>query len=118
MKVDFYRHNLNQEDIDECVKVFKSLFLTTGTVVAEFEKKFAAYTGNTYAVGVNSCTDALFIALKYFDIKPGDEVITTPMSFIATANAVEYCGAKPIFVDVEPTSGNIDANRIEEKITV
>lgn len=117
MKIDFYKHNLNQQDIRECQKVLRSLFLTTGSYVSEFETKFATFTGNAYAVGVNSCTDALFIALKYFDIKPGDEVITTPLSFIATSNAIEYCGAKPVFVDVEKTTGNIDANLIEAAIT-
>ncbi len=117
MKVDFYKHNLNGEDKKACMSVLNSLFLTTGSLVGTFEEKLAAYTGNMYAVGVSSCTDALFIALKCFGIGPGDEVITTPMSFIATANVIEYCGAKPVFVDVEPGTGNIDADRIEEKIT-
>lgn len=117
MKIDFYKHNLSEEDKQECLKVLSSLFITTGSVVSDFEEKFAAYTGNKYAVGVNSCTDALMIALKYFDIKPGDEVITTPMSFIATANAIEYCGATPKFVDVEPNTGNINADLIEQFIT-
>jgi dTDP-4-amino-4,6-dideoxygalactose transaminase len=117
MKVDFYKHNLNQEDKLECMNVLNSLFLTTGEYVGEFEEKFAKFTGNKYAVGVSNCTDALFMALKYFGIKSGDEVITTPLSFIATANVIEYCGAKPVFVDVEPETGNIDADRIEKKIT-
>ncbi len=117
MHIDFYKHNLSEEDKQECLAVLNSLFITTGSRVNEFEEKFATYTGNEYAVGVNSCTDALFIALKYYDIKPGDEIITTPMSFIATANSIEYCGATPVFVDVEPDTGNIDANHIEEKIT-
>lgn len=117
MKVDFYKHNLTDEDKQECMKVLDSLFLTTGSVVGEFEEKFARYVGSKYAVGVNSCTDALFIALKYYGVTRGDEVITTPMSFIATADAIEYCGATPVFVDVEPTTGNIDAALIEKKIT-
>ena len=117
MKIDFYKHNLNTDDKRECMNALNSLFLTTGSYVKEFEEKFASYTDKKFAIGVNSCTDALFLALKYFDIKPGDEVITTPMSFIATSDAIEYCGAKPIFVDVEPATGNIDADLIEEKIT-
>lgn len=117
MKIDFYKHNLNTDDKRECMNALNSLFLTTGSYVKEFEEKFASYTGKKFAIGVNSCTDALFLALKYFDIKPGDEVITTPMSFIATADAIEYCGAKPIFVDVEPETGNINVKLIEKKIT-
>jgi len=117
MNVDFYKHNLNAKDKKECVAVLNSLFLTTGSIVGQFEERFAKYTGNEYAVGVSNCTDALYIALKYFGVKKDDEAITTPLSFIATANVIEYCGAKPIFVDVEPTTGNIDADRIEGKIT-
>ncbi len=117
MKVDFYKHNLTAEDKRECMKVLDSLFLTTGSVVGDFEEKFAHYMSSKYAVGVNSCTDALFMALKYYGVTRGDEVITTPMSFIATADAIEYCGATPVFVDVEPSTGNINAELIEEKIT-
>jgi dTDP-4-amino-4,6-dideoxygalactose transaminase len=117
MKVDFYKHNLSTRDKRECMKVLDSLFLTTGSLVADFEKKFANYIKSPYAVGVNSCTDGLFIALTYFGIKTGDEVITTPLSFIATANVIEYCGAKPVFVDVEKDTGNMDASKIEKLIT-
>jgi dTDP-4-amino-4,6-dideoxygalactose transaminase len=117
MKIDFYKHNLDTDDKQECMKVLDSLFLTTGSVVAEFENKFARYTGNKYAIGVNSCTDALFLALKYYGVTYGDEVITTPMSFIATADVIEYCGAKPVFVAVEQATGNIDATLIEKRIT-
>lgn len=117
MKVDFYRHNLNAQDKRECLSVLNSLFLTTGVQVAEFEKKFADYIKSPYVVGVNSCTDGLFIALTGLGIKPGDEVITTPLSFIATANVIEYCGATPVFVDVEPATGNIDVHTIEKRIT-
>lgn len=117
MKVDFYKHNLTAVDKQECKKVLDSLFLTTGSVVKEFEDKFARLLGSNYAVGVSSCTDALFMALKYYGVKAGDEVITTPLSFIATANVIEYCGAMPVFVDVEPATGNIDAALIEKRIT-
>lgn len=116
-KIEFYRHNLTPADKKECRKVLDSLFLTTGNVVTEFERKFANYLGARYAIAVASCTDALFLCLKGIGIKPGDEVITTPMSFIATANAIEHCGAKPVFVDVEPATGNINADLIEKAIT-
>ncbi len=117
MKIDFYKHNLEDIDRQECMNVLHSLFLTTGEVVSRFEKAFSQYTGNEYVVGVNSCTDALFLALKYFNIQRGDEVITTPLSFIATTNVIEHCGGTPVFVDVESSTGNIDASLIEGKIT-
>ncbi len=117
MKIEFYKHNLVAADKEECIKVLDSLFLTTGEVVKNFEQKFARYLGVEYAVGVTSCTDALLLALRCFGVGPGDEVITTPLSFIATANAIEYCGAQPVFVDVEQTTGNIDVSRIESAIT-
>lgn len=116
-KIEFYRHNLNKDDKDECLKVLDSLFLSTGLKVKEFEHNFARYLGSNYSIGVSSCTDALFLCLKYLGIKEGDEVITTPMTFMATSNTVIYCGAKPVFVDVEPTTGNIDPNLIEKAIT-
>jgi len=116
-KIEFYKHNLGQDDKNEMKKVLNSLFLTTGEQVKTFEKKLADYLKIEHVLGVTSCTDALFLALLGLKIGPGDEVITTPMSFIATANAVEYCGGKPVFVDVEPTTGNIDANLIEQAIT-
>mgnify|MGYP001566944362 CR=1 FL=1 len=116
-KIEFYRHNLSAKDKKECLKVLNSLFLTTGEEVKLFEKKFAKYLGIKYVIGVTSCTDALFLALKCIGIKKGDEVVTAPLSFISTANAIEYCDAKPIFVDVEESTGNIDADLIEKAIT-
>ncbi|OGZ30086.1 MAG: hypothetical protein A2931_04235 [Candidatus Niyogibacteria bacterium RIFCSPLOWO2_01_FULL_45_48] len=117
MKVEFYRHNLTDQDKREVDAVIDSLFLTTGEWTKKFEEKLALYVGSKYAVGLASCTNALELALKYFCIGQGDEVITTPMSFVATANAIEYTGAKPVFVDVEKSTGNIDADLIERSIT-
>lgn len=117
MRVQFYKHNLSAKDRTACQKVLNSLFLTTGETVKQFEEKLAAYTNNKFAVGLNNCTVSLFLSLKYFDIKEGDEVITTPLSFIATANPIEHCGATPVFVDIEPTTGNINADLIEKAIT-
>jgi dTDP-4-amino-4,6-dideoxygalactose transaminase len=116
-KIEFFRHNINSEDIRQCNKVLKSIFLTTGKLTRLVEEKLAGYLHSDYSVGVSSCTDALFLSLKYFNIGPGDEVITTPLSFVSTANVIEHCGAKPVFVDVEPETGNIDASRIEKAIT-
>ncbi len=117
MKVEFFRHNLDQSDIDRAVGVLRSIFLTTGAQVAEFEKDLAAYLGVSHAVGVTSCTAALHLCLLAWDIGDGDEVITTPMTFCATSNSVMHAGATPVFCDVEKGTGNIDAARIEEKIT-
>lgn len=117
MKVEFYKHNIGQQDIDNVVEVLNSLFLTTGEVVNQFEDTFSRYLGCRHTVGVTSCTAALHLSLLACGIGPGDEVITTPMTFIATANAVLYTGAKPVFVDVEPETGNINADLIEDAVT-
>lgn len=116
-KIEYYRHPLDAQDKAELMNVLDKLFLTTGTVTKEFEEKFSHYLGTNYAVGVMSCTHALELCLRYFNIGVGDEVITTPLSFVATANAIEYVGAKPVFVDVEWTTANIDPLLIEAAIT-
>jgi UDP-4-amino-4-deoxy-L-arabinose-oxoglutarate aminotransferase len=117
MKIEFFRHNIGQEDIDRVNEVLRSIFLTTGQVVGEFESAFSAYLGVRHAIGVTSCTAALHLSLLALNIGPGDEVITTPMSFCATANAVLHAGARPVFVDVEQETGNLNADLIEAAIT-
>ncbi|MBI5123534.1 DegT/DnrJ/EryC1/StrS family aminotransferase [Candidatus Roizmanbacteria bacterium] len=117
MKIEFYRHNLGSEEIKEATKVLKSLFLTTGKYVDDFEEDFAKYLKADYAVGLTSCTAALHLALLAAGVGPGDEVITTPMSFVATSNAICMTAAKPVFVDVEKNTANIDATLIEKAIT-
>jgi len=117
MKVEFYKHSVSQKDIDNVVKVLNSTFLTTGEVVNQFEEALSQYLGCKYAVGVTSCTAALHLSMLAYGIGPGDEVITTPMTFIATANSVIHAGATPVFVDAEPETGNINANLIENAIT-
>ena len=116
-KVEYFRHNLEQQDKAELMKVLDTVFLTTGTVTKQFEEDFARYLGAKYAVGVMSCTHALELCLRYFGIGEGDEVITTPLSYVATANTIEFVGAKPVFVDVEWTTANIDPTLIEAAIT-
>jgi dTDP-4-amino-4,6-dideoxygalactose transaminase len=117
MRVEFYKHNLDETDIANVTQALKGLFLTTGEWVERFERDLAAYEGRAFAVGVTSATGGLHIALAALGIGPGDEVITTPMSFVATANAIVMTGAKPVFVDVEETTGNIDASIIDASIT-
>jgi perosamine synthetase len=92
-------------------------WVTQGPEVAAFEKEFAEYTGAPHACALSSCTTALHLALAAAGVGPGDEVITVSHSYIATANSVRYCGATPVFVDIEPETFNIDAARAEEAIT-
>jgi dTDP-4-amino-4,6-dideoxygalactose transaminase len=116
-KIEFFRHNVEGSDIQRVENVLRGLFLTTGSYTKDFEEEFAHYVGAKHVIGVTSCTAALHLSLLGYGIGQGDEVITTPLSFIATANVVEYCGAKPVFVDVEDATGNIDASKIEAAIT-
>ncbi|MFH1060683.1 MAG: DegT/DnrJ/EryC1/StrS aminotransferase family protein, partial [Pseudomonadota bacterium] len=116
-KVEFYRHGLGEEEIAACQQVLRSLFLTTGPACARFEQAFAAYLGLAHAVAVSNCTMALELALMALDIGPGHEVITTPLTFISTPNAVLYAGATPVFVDVDPVTGNLDPERIAAAVT-
>ncbi len=117
MKIPFYMHDLGKAELDAVAQVLASPILTTGDVVASFERRFADHLDRRHALAVSSCTGALHLSLIALGIGPGDEVITTPMTFIATAAAILEAGAKPIFVDVEPDTGNIDADLIEAAIT-
>ena len=116
-KVEFFRHNIGEREIEDLKRVLDGLFLTTGKEVEAFEQELAAYLGAPHAVGVTSCTAAIHLALEALGVGPGDEVITTPMTFAATALAAIQAGATPVFVDVEPETGNMDVNLIENAIT-
>lgn len=98
-------------------RVIDSSEYVLGSTVNEFEAQFAEYCGAKYAIATNSGTSALHLALEACGIGPGDEVITTPMTFIATSAAISYLNAKPIFVDVDPRTWTLDASKIEEAIT-
>ncbi len=117
VKVPFFMHDLGQAELDAVAEVLAGPILTTGEWVERFERRFAEYLGVRHAIAVTSCTGALHLSLLALGIGPGDEVITTPMTFIATATAILESGAKPVFVDVEPETGNLDASRIEAAIT-
>jgi dTDP-4-amino-4,6-dideoxygalactose transaminase len=108
---------IGDEEIKEVEAVLRSGFIAQGPKVAEFEEKFADYTGTRHAIATSSGTTALHVALLCAGIGKGDEVITTPFSFAATANSVLYTGAKPVFVDIDPKTYNINPEKIEEAIT-
>ncbi len=116
-KIEFFRHAVDEKDRERVSSVLKSIFLTTGREVEEFEEKFSRYVGQNHTVGLTSCTAALHLGLISLGIGPGHEVITTPMSFCATANAILHAGARPVFVDVEEETGNMNVELIEPAIT-
>ena len=116
-KIEYCKHNIGEEELERVERVFRSLFLTTGDEVAEFERDLASYLGLPHTVAVTSCTAAMQLALIAAGIGPGDEVITTPLTFIGTANSIIMAGAKPVFADAERSTGNIDPRAIEAAIT-
>ena len=117
MSIPFYRHDLGEPELEAVRKVLAGPILTTGEVVESFERRFAAYLGVPHALAVTSCTGALHLSLLALGIGPGDEVITAPMTFIASSTAILEAGAKPVFVDVESQTGNVDATKIKAAIT-
>jgi dTDP-4-amino-4,6-dideoxygalactose transaminase len=108
---------IKEEIIRAMNAVCESQQFALGPAVAEFEEKIASYCGSKHAIGVSSGTDALLAGLMALDVKSGDEVITTPFTFFSTAGSIARLGARPVFVDVDPDSYNIDAGRIKGKIT-
>lgn len=108
---------IEEPEIDEVVASLKSGWIGTGPKVAQFERDFAAYKGVQYSAALNSCTAALHLSLLATGIAPDDEVITTPMTFCATVNAIIHAGAVPVLADVSPITMNIDTEQIEAKIT-
>lgn len=115
--IPYGRQWIEEEDIQAVVEVLRSDFLTTGPKVPAFEQAFAEYTGAKYAVAVSNGTAALHVACLAAGISKGDEVITTPITFAASANCALYCGAVPVFADIDPRTYNIDPEKIREKIT-
>jgi dTDP-4-amino-4,6-dideoxygalactose transaminase len=112
------QHEPLKEEIKSALKeILDSGRFILGHNVSSFEKEVAAYHNVNYAVGLASGTDALYLSLRALDIKEGDEVITTPFTFIATAEAITYVGARPVFADIDENTLNINPARIEEKIT-
>ena len=117
MPIQMCRPIISDADIDAVVQVLHSGFLALGPVTEAFEREVAQYVGTDYAVAVSSGTAGLHMCAVAAGIGPGDEVITTPFSFIASANCILYQGATPVFVDIDPDTYNIDPARIEAAIT-
>lgn len=111
------KQNISEDDIKSVIEVLKSPYLTCGPKVKEFEKAICDYTGAKYCVALNSATSTLHVAMMALGIGKGDEVITTPITFLASANCARYCGADVKFADIESDTANIDPDEIEKHIT-
>lgn len=109
--------DISDAEVQAVSDTVRSGWWAKGPRTIEFEKRFAEYVGAKYCVGVNSCTAALHLALMTQDIGPGDEVITTPLTFASSANTILHVGATPVFADIDPETGLIDPREIEKKIT-
>ena len=112
-----FKHSIGEEEINEVIDTLKSDWITTGPKTFKFEKMFGKKVGSQYSIAVNSCTSALHLALAVIGIGKGDEIITTPLTFAATAEVVINQDATPVFVDIDKKTYNIDPAKIEEKIT-
>ncbi len=117
LQIPIARPRLGEAEIRAAARVIESGWLTQGREVAAFEQEFAGYVGAPFACAVSNCTTALHLALLAVGVRPGDEVITVSHSYIATASAIRYCNALPVFVDVEPNTYNMDPDLIEDAIT-
>jgi len=117
MNIDLSGPDITQADIDAVVEVMRTPRLSLGPKLGQFESAFAQYIGRRHAVAVNSGTSALHLAMLALGIGPGDEVITTPFSFISTTNCILMVAATPVFADIDSVSYNIDVDQIEAKIT-
>ncbi len=112
--ISYGRQHITEDDIKAVVDVLKSDFLTQGPAVPAFEKAFAEYVGSKYAVAVANGTAALHLCAMALQVKPGDKVITTPITFAASANCIRYCGGEVVFADIDPDTYLIDFNKVEE----
>ena len=117
MQIYLSRPDITEKEVEAVCSVLRSPNLSLGPKLGEFEQAFAKYIGRKRAVAVSSGTAGLFLSLSAMSIKPCDEVITTPFTFIASATSIMMCGANPVFVDIDPVSLNINPDKIESAIT-
>lgn len=117
MNIPFNRPSITGLEIAEVTAALESGWITTGPRTNRFEEEFAAYVGARFGVALNSCTAAMHLALSAMNLQPGDEVITTPYTFAATGEVILYHGARPVFVDIDPDTFNIDPQLIEAAVT-
>ena len=126
-RVEFFRHTLGDDEAASWRQVLETVFLTLGPQVAAFERELGAFLlrdrvtgdelfGDRHVVGTNSCTNGLLVALRALGLEPGDEVITTPMTFVSTTNAIMHLGGKPVLVDVDPATGLLDPANVHAAI--
>ena len=117
MKIPFYKHQLGKSEINAFSSAIKSEILSTGNEVFQFEDEFSKFLGTNHSIAVQSCTAGLQLCLEAYEFKPNSEVITTPLTYIATALSILQAKLKPVFCDVDPNTGNIDITKIENYIT-
>lgn len=117
MQIPFSRPSIGEEEIAEVTECLRSGWITTGPRTAQFEKELADYVGARHALAVSSGTGGLHLAMMALDLQPGDEVITTPMTWPTTVNVILLCGAEPVLVDIEPDTLNLDPRLVEARIT-
>ncbi|MCX6226041.1 MAG: UDP-4-amino-4,6-dideoxy-N-acetyl-beta-L-altrosamine transaminase [Bacteroidia bacterium] len=113
-KIPYGRQHITDEDIQAVIEVLKSDYLTQGPEIAEFEVAFAQYIGCRYAVAVSNGTAALHLSALALNVRPGDKIITTPITFAATANCVRYCGGEVVFADIDPDTYLLDLNKVRD----
>ena len=110
--IPYGKQNITIEDIDAVVEVLKSDYLTQGPKINEFENNFAQYIGSKYAVAVSNGTAALHLCTLALEVKAGDKVITSPITFSASANCIRYCGGEVVFSDIDPSTYLLDINKV------
>ena len=113
-KIPYGRQNIDQNDIDAVVSTLQSDYLTQGPKVREFESKFAEYVGANYSVAVNNATSGLHLSVLALNLSKGDRVITTPITFAASANCVRYAGGEVWFADIDPNTYLLDINSVKK----
>jgi len=111
--IPYGRQHITQEDINAVNEALRSDYLTQGPRIKEFEDNFAEYIGSKYAVAVSNGTAALHLSAMALNVKPGDKVIVTPLTFVASANCVRYCGGEVVFADIDPETYLLDVNSVK-----